>query len=176
MGKNNFSLNNTKEATAMKKKLSNNFTETEFTKSNTADRHGIDNSMDDIQYANACVLVSFCLQPLRNHIKKSIRITSGFRCDELNTILKGAKFSDHLYGFAADIESPGTSNMNLAKMILDLHLDFTQLILEFPNEDDPEAGWIHISYNPADLKKEILTALKVNGRTKYVEGLCFTEE
>jgi hypothetical protein len=37
-------------------------------------------------------------------------------------------------------------------------LDFDQLILEFYKEDDPMAGWVHISYvSPEDNRREVLT-------------------
>ena len=46
---------------------------------------------------------------------------------------------------AADIEIVGIPNKELAEWIRD-NLEFDQLILEFYRDDDPAAGWVHVSY------------------------------
>lgn len=45
----------------------------------------------------------YALQALREIIKKPITITSGFRCEKHNKAVGGAKSSQHLLGWAADI-------------------------------------------------------------------------
>lgn len=45
------------------------------------------------------------LQKLRNKIKKSIKITSAYRCEAHNTAVGGAKHSQHKLGTATDIQS-----------------------------------------------------------------------
>jgi hypothetical protein len=35
----------------------------------------------------------------------------------------------------------------------------------------PDSGWVHVSYNPDNLKKQDLTAVKENGKTVYLNGL-----
>jgi hypothetical protein len=35
----------------------------------------------------------------------------------------------------------------------------------------PDSGWVHVSFNPADNKKQALTATKKDGKTVYLEGL-----
>lgn len=42
------------------------------------------------------------LQTIRDKIKKSIKITSGYRCVKHNGAVGGSKSSRHLYGYAAD--------------------------------------------------------------------------
>jgi hypothetical protein len=71
---------------------------------------------------------------------------------------------------AADIEIPGVANAELAQWIMD-NLDYTQLILEFYTPGIPDSGWCHISYDPANLKNQELTATKVAGKTTYLPGL-----
>ena len=71
---------------------------------------------------------------------------------------------------AADIEIPGVANAELAEWIKD-NLEFRQLILEFYTPGIPDSGWVHVSYNPADNKKQVLTAMKENGKTVYKPGL-----
>jgi hypothetical protein len=51
------------------------------------------------------------------------------------------------------------------------NLTYTQLILEFYTPGVPDSGWVHVSYDPVNLKKENLTATKQNGKTVYLKGL-----
>jgi hypothetical protein len=71
---------------------------------------------------------------------------------------------------AADIEIPGVANAELAAWIV-ANLDFTQVILEFYTPGVPDSGWVHVSYDPKNLKKQILTAYKKAGKTVYEAGL-----
>jgi len=45
------------------------------------------------------------------------------------------------------------------------------LILEFYTPGIPDSGWVHVSYDPNNLKKQVLTAMKENGKTVYKPGL-----
>jgi hypothetical protein len=71
---------------------------------------------------------------------------------------------------AADIEIPGVANADLASYIRD-NLQFTQLILEFYTPGVPDSGWVHVSYDDKDLKKQVLTATRRDGKTVYLPGL-----
>jgi hypothetical protein len=51
------------------------------------------------------------------------------------------------------------------------NLDYTQLILGILHPGIPDSGWVHVSYDPDNLKKQELTAMKVAGKTQYVPGL-----
>ncbi len=51
------------------------------------------------------------------------------------------------------------------------NLDYTQLILEFYTQGVPDSGWVHVSYDPNNLKKQELTATKIAGKTTYLNGL-----
>jgi len=61
-------------------------------------------------------------------------------------------------------------NADLAKWIKE-NLSYTQLILEFYTVGVPDSGWVHVSYDPANLKKQDLTATKKDGKTVYLPGL-----
>ena len=150
-------------------KLSANFSLGELTKSETAIRKGIDNSADEIVTAHLQALVDNVLQPVRDKFG-SVRVTSGYRSPLLNSSIGGSKTSHHCYGFAADFEVVGMDNRELAIWIRD-NLEFTQLILEFYTAGDPNSGWVHCSYDAQDLRKQVLTATKVDGKTKYVTGI-----
>jgi zinc D-Ala-D-Ala carboxypeptidase len=51
------------------------------------------------------------------------------------------------------------------------NLNFRQVILEFYTPGIPDSGWVHVSYNPSDNKKQALTATKKDGKTVYLSGL-----
>ena len=150
--------------------LSANFTLKELTKSDTATRLGLDNTPDDEALENLKTLCEKVLQPVREHFGKSVTVNSAYRSPESNAAVKGSSTSDHCFGRAADIEIPGVANAELAQWIMD-NLEYTQLILEFYTPGIPDSGWVHVSYDPNNLKKQELTAMKVAGKTQYVPGL-----
>ncbi len=154
-------------------KLTNNFTLEELTKSETALRQGIDNTPTVEVVENLKVLAEKVLQPVRDHFGRGVKVTSGFRCLAVNAAVggvQGAKPSDHTRGMAADIEIPGLPNAELAEWI-EANLEFTQVILEFYTPGILDSGWVHVSYDPANLKKQSLTAVKREGKTVYLPGL-----
>jgi hypothetical protein len=150
--------------------LSANFSLKELTKSDTATRLGIDNTPDDETIDNLKTLCEKVLQPVRDHFGKSVTINSGYRSPESNAAVGGSKTSDHCKGMAADIEIAGVANADLAQYIMD-NLEYSQLILEFYTQGIPDSGWVHVSYNPDRLIKQELTAVKVAGKTTYLNGL-----
>ena len=150
--------------------LSANFTLKELTKSDTATRLGLDNTPDDEALENLKTLCEKVLQPVRDHFGKSVTVNSGYRSPESNAAVGGSKTSDHCKGQAADIEIDGLPNPELAQWIMD-NLDYTQLILEFYTQGQPNSGWVHVSYDPNNLKNQELSAVKVAGKTQYLQGL-----
>ena len=150
--------------------LTKNFTLAELVRSDIATRKGIPNIPSDVAVANLKLLAEKVLQPIRDHYNKAIRINSGYRSINLNIAVGGSRSSDHCKGYAADIEIPGVSNVDLAEHIK-TSLKFTQLILEFYTLGDPSSGWVHVSYNPKELKCQVLTATKQNGKSVYLNGL-----
>ena len=151
-------------------KLTESFSLAELTRSQTATRKGILNQPDDEQLANLVGLCECVLQPIRDHFGKPVRISSGLRVPELNAAIGGSTTSDHCRGMAADIEVPPVDNLELAQWIEGSGLAFRQLILEY-YDGTPESGWIHVSYDPADNKRQVLTATKQGGKTVYLPGL-----
>jgi len=150
-------------------RLSKNFTLTEFSKSQTALRQGIDNRPGTIHLHNAKLLFGNVVQPVRDHFGPTV-INSGYRGPKLNEAVGGSSKSQHCKGEAADIECPGTPNYDVAKWIEE-NLDFDQLILEFYTPGIPDSGWVHVSYKTEDNRKSVLTAMKENGKTVYKPGL-----
>ena len=150
--------------------LTNNFSLAEMVKSDTALRHDMDNTPGEVEIANLKTLCEKVLQPVRDHFQTGVKVNSGFRHPEVNAKVGGSKTSDHCKGQAADIEIPGIPNADLAVWIME-NLDYTQLILEFYTPGVPDSGWVHVSYDPTNLKKENLTATKQGGKTVYLKGL-----
>jgi hypothetical protein len=150
--------------------LTANFSLHELSKSETALRMGLDNTPDEEATENLRLLCEKVLQPVRDHYGKGVKVNSAYRSPESNAAVGGSKTSDHCKGMAADIEIPGVANADLAQWIMD-NLDYTQLILEFYTPGIPDSGWVHVSYDPANLKKQELTATKVAGKTQYLPGL-----
>jgi zinc D-Ala-D-Ala carboxypeptidase len=140
--------------------LTANFSLHELTKSETALRMGFDNTPGEKEIAALKLLAEKVLQPVRDHFGKGVKCNSGFRSPESNAAVGGSRTSDHCLGRAADIEIPGVPNAELAQWIMD-NLEYTQLILEFYTPGIPDSGWVHVSYDPNNLKKQELTAMKV---------------
>lgn len=148
-------------------RLTKNFTLREFTQSQYATRYDIDNEPNDEQTEALRALCEKVLQPLRDHYGKSVRISSGFRCQELNKAIGGASSSQHTKGQAADIEIPGIDNLEVAKWIAD-NLEYDQLISEYYIEGDKNSGWIHVSWRESPRMQTLTKKSKVKG---YIKGL-----
>ena len=140
-------------------RLSNHFTLAEFTKSQTADRHDIDNTPDDAQTERLKILCENVLEPVREHFGKSFSPSSGFRSEELCVKIGSKTTSQHAKGEAVDFEIPGVDNKELAYWIVD-NLDFDQLILEYYKPGVPDSGWVHVSFKGEGNRNEVLTMTK----------------
>jgi len=150
--------------------LTKNFSLNELTQSETALRKGLNNVPTQAIIDSLQTLAVNVLQPIRDHYGKGVKVSSGYRSPEVNAAVGGSKVSDHCKGQAADIEIPGLPNMELATYIKD-NLKFTQLILEFYTPGVVDSGWVHVSYNPDNLKCQVMTAVMKDGKTVYLPGL-----
>jgi len=150
--------------------LTKNFSLHELTKSETALRYDMENNPGPAEIACLTDLAGKVLQPIRDHYQKGVKINSGFRHPDVNAKVGGSRTSDHCKGMAADLEIPGVANADLANWVKD-NLEFTQLILEFYTLGIPDSGWVHVSYDPKNLKKQVMTATKKDGKTVYLPGL-----
>lgn len=128
------------------------FTIDELTKSDTATRNNISNVPNEQEKNNLIALVDNILDPLREAYGQPIIVTSGYRCEKLNNLVKGSKTSQHRFGQAADIRSKQDTkeeNKKLFDLIQKLDLPFDQLIDEY-NYD-----WVHVSHSSKN-RKQIL--------------------
>ena len=146
--------------------LTKNFSLIELTKSQTAERKGINNTPSPEHQDNLKSLCTHVLQPIRDHFSRVVSVSSGYRSPELCTAIGSKITSQHASGCAADFEIFGVSNKELADYINE-ELEYDQLILEYWKESDPNSGWVHCSYSKNDNRKQYLKAVKFDGATKY---------
>jgi len=121
-------------------KLSEHFSLIEFTRSQTASRHGIDNTPNEEQLENLKTLAKG-LEDVRTKLDNNpINISSGFRCQDLNDRLGSKRTSRHILGLAADFTCDRYNNVGrVFEVLADSSIEFDQLILEYDS-------WIHISF------------------------------
>lgn len=102
------------------------------------------------QVDNLYALIVTVLDPLREAFKRPIKVNSGFRSVKVNEVIGGAKNSEHLMGFAADITAGDKElNKELFDLIIKLNLPYNQLI------DERGYQWLHVSTS-ARPKRQIL--------------------
>jgi hypothetical protein len=126
----------------------------EATHSDTAKAKGISNVPNDVQLAAMKLVADRCFEPLREWYGKPIKINSFYRSAELNKAVKGSKTSDHVKGMAIDLDAGSNAeNLKLFNWLKE-NAEFKQLIYEYGDKSGPE--WVHISYDPNNLKTQIL--------------------
>lgn len=149
-------------------KISNHLTLEELTRSAAADRLGIVNNNPNLSVIdNLKLLAEKVFEPIREHFKQPIIVSSAFRSLNLNQAVKGSITSQHCSGQAMDIDMGDTgkpSNKEIFDYIKN-NLEFDQLIWEFGTSKNP--SWVHVSYTNGKNRKQILRASKVKGKTKY---------
>ncbi len=134
--------------------ISKHISYSEATHSNTAKAKGIDNTPNEVQLAAMKLVAEKCFEPLREWYGKPIRINSFFRNEQTNKAVKGSKTSDHVKGMAIDLDAGSNSeNLKLFNWLKD-NVEFKQLIHEYGDKSGPE--WVHISYDPKDLRTQLL--------------------
>ena len=146
--------------------LSKSFTLNELTKSQEATRLGIDNTPNEEQILNLKLLCENVLQPIRDFYGMPLSVSSGYRSAALCEAIGSSSKSQHTKGQAADFEIFGVANKDLADFVVK-NLDYDQCILEFWNENEPNSGWVHCSFNASGNRKQFLKAEKLNGRVVY---------
>lgn len=156
--------------------LTKNFYLDEFTRSETAERHGIpiivhpgSEIFKNIQ--RLCVVV---LQPLRDALGP-VTILSGHRPASVNKLVGGDKNSFHVLGLAVDIVVAGYTPLQVCQWIRDNIPGFDQLIHEF-------GRWTHVGLAAANQppRREVLTAVKITSgmkkQTRYIPGILPLDE
>ena len=144
---------------------SQNFTLQELIKSDTAIRKGIDNNPNSDQVEKLKALCENVLQPVRDHFGR-VKVTSGYRSEELCEAIGSSKKSQHAKAEAVDFECVGVDNAEVADWV-HINCETDQLILEFYTPGEPNSGWIHASYIPYQPRRQFMHAYREEKRVKY---------
>ena len=136
--------------------MSKYFTVEELTRSVTAIREGIDNTIPDRLQPNITLLMDY-LDKVREEFGAPIRVSSGYRSPDLNEAVGGSDKSQHMQGLAADLVVPDLPRLfrTIRKMG-----GFDQLIWEEPGT---HRVWVHVSVAPKGAKPRG-QVLRYNGR------------
>lgn len=124
-----------------------------------------DNTPNAEQLVAMEVIAVYMFEKLRAIYGKAIYILSMFRSIKVNKLIGGSPTSQHCKGEAMDINSPGENHILFE--IIRTQLDFDQLIWEFGTDKEP--AWVHVSYKATGNRKQVLKAIRVNGKPKYIE-------
>lgn len=149
--------------------ISKHLTFEECTQSDTANILGIvNNNPNQSVVENMKLLAEKVFEPIREHFKTPIYLSSMYRGLVLNQAIGGALTSQHCSGQAMDIDM-GDKGKPSNKEIFDYikkNLVFDQLIWEMGNDKNP--SWVHVSYSKTHNRKQILKAKKNElGKTHY---------
>ena len=129
----------------------------------TATKTGLPNALPKHLEGNLRSLAENVLQPTRDALG-ALKVTSAYRSPAVNAKVKGSKTSQHVQAQAADLKFDGGNDV-LFNWIKN-NLEFDQLIWEFGTDKEP--AWVHVSYVSSRNRKQILTAVKLHGKTKYL--------
>jgi uncharacterized protein YcbK (DUF882 family) len=117
--------------------LSEHFTLEELTRSEVAERKGLDNTPNAVEVANLVRLAGL-LEEVRALLNKPILLNSGFRSKAVNDSVGSKDTSQHRIGCAADIRVPGMTPKEVVEACIAANIGYDQIIEEF-------GSWTHIS-------------------------------
>ena len=129
------------------------FTISELTRSDIASTKKIDNTPNKEIEHNLKRLIEELLDPIREEWTKyckenklenpEIKVTSGYRCEQLNKLVGGASTSSHLIGYAVDCINVSGDITDFYKFILDYLKDknYDECFIE----TSKTSKWIHIA-------------------------------
>lgn len=145
-------------------RLSPHFTLGEFTRSDTAQRLGLDNTPSTTHLANLYLLAN-TLERVRKVLGNNpILISSGYRSYEVNRAVGGVPNSNHTLGLAADFTCPGYGDVySVCVAIHKSGIPFDQLIFE----QGRNSHWVHFAIGDR-MRDEVLSWSPLQG---YVRGL-----
>lgn len=150
-------------------RIESHFWLSEFVRSGTAVRQGLENTPGAMASANIRHVLGPGMQRVRNALGSPVMITSGYRSQAVNAAVGGSVSSQHMVGLAADFIAPQFGlPRSIAKYLVERlpEIRFDQLILE--------GQWVHISFARQQPRGDVLTAhfMAGGGRPTYTKGLA----
>lgn len=134
-------------------------------KSDTAKKHGLDNTPSTSEKENLKKLGINIYDKIYDNFNGNVKLTSVFRNEAVNKKVGGSSTSQHRFGQALDIQGTnGITNKQIFKYVKD-NLDYHQIIWEYGSKNEPD--WVHVGYKPSGNKKINTRAVRVNGKTQY---------
>lgn len=130
----------------MTTQITEHFSEEDLERSATASVHNIDNSISDELTPKAqrlCEEMELVRAFLSEQADEEVHIyvNSGYRCPELNSLVKGQPTSQHMLLEAMDFHCSHYTPEEAWILIKDSNLSYDQLILEH----DSNSIWVHYS-------------------------------
>ena len=115
------------------------------------------------------VLVQHFLDPLRKHLGRPIRVTSGYRSAPVNKAVGGSKTSRHMTGEAADFKAEDLDAHAILAAVKELGLSYDQIIAYALSR----GGHVHVQIcagAPSKHRHQILWAPASGGYEPYREA------
>lgn len=135
--------------------LSAHFSLEEVTRSATAAAKGIENEVP-LGYRYNVGRTAEMMEHVRALLDgEPIKVTSWFRCSDLNAAIGGSKTSRHMEGLAVDWKHSALDLRDAFEDLAASQLPFDQLILEGTKDG---AGWIHIGLSTGKPRRQVLRA------------------
>jgi zinc D-Ala-D-Ala carboxypeptidase len=129
-----------------------NFIPDEFIYSNTALKLGVDNNIYDQKILDNLMIVADKIQEVRNLLGKSIKISSAYRCIDLNRAVGSLDSSQHLKGQAIDFTCPEFGNPEkIVRFLKEKKIVVDQVLME--------GSWIHLSIKKNKNRNEFASFL-----------------
>lgn len=146
--------------------ITGNFTLEELTRSATGLRLGLDNTLPT-QFLRNAEQIAEALERVRAYFGgKPVRVTSCYRSKAVNAAVGGSPTSAHMAAMAADFEVSGVPHIEVCRSIPDIIPEFDQVIYEFG-----PTGWVHLGLTHGLPRHQLLTAVKLSGKTVYKPGI-----
>lgn len=148
-------------------RLQQSFRLSEFLRSETAVRRGLDNTPKATELANIRNVLAPGMQRVRNCLGVPVHVTSGYRSAEVNRAVGGSQSSQHSQGLAADFVAPDFGLPRaVARYLMERapEIRFDQLIWE--------GAWVHISFTADRPRSQVLTAHFTGGGVSYTPGVA----
>lgn len=145
--------------------LTKNFSLAELTRSQTAIRKGLENKPDADALRNLVTLAG-TMELVRAALGVPVHVLSGYRSPAVNAAVGGSPTSAHRFGLACDFTAPSFGTpYQIVDKLQKAGIPFDQLIHEF-------GEWVHIGLakDPKTYRKQVLTAKRVDGKTRYLSG------
>ena len=103
------------------------------------------------EYNNIVFLIENLLDPVRERLGQSIKVSSGYRPDKLNKAVGGSSTSNHRYGLAADCTTGRSyaDNLKIVDSLLATGLQYDECIIEGARFDGKGkltgCQWVHLA-------------------------------